>query len=90
MTAIILAGGKSRRMGTDKALLEIEGISLLNKAIQLCEQVCDTIIISSNHSGHKVFGYPVVADEIANCGPLGGIYSCLRKSQTLGQGRTQY
>lgn len=82
ITAIILAGGKSKRMGTDKALLEINGTPLLEKSITLCKQVSDTILLSSNQSEHQSFGYPVIADEINNCGPIGGISSCLKKSTT--------
>jgi len=81
-TAIILAGGKSKRMGTDKALLELNGISLLEKSLTLCEIVCDKILISSNKKEHSNFAYPLVADEIKNCGPIGGIYSCLKQSDT--------
>lgn len=82
ITAIILAGGKSRRMGTDKALLELEGVSLLERSLALCESICDEIIISSNNTEHNNFGYPVFADELNNCGPLAGISSCLKKSET--------
>ncbi len=81
-TAIILAGGKSKRMGTDKALLKVEGISLLEKSILLCNKVCDEIIISSNNAAHYEFGFPVVADEVNDCGPIGGILSCLKQSKT--------
>lgn len=82
ITAIILAGGKSTRMGTDKALIKIEDKSLLEKAIDICDPVCSSILISSNNPAHGKFGYPVVADEIKDCGPIGGIYSCLKKSVT--------
>ncbi|WP_346862216.1 molybdenum cofactor guanylyltransferase [uncultured Draconibacterium sp.] len=82
ITAIILAGGKSKRMGTDKALLQLDGISLLERSISLCKKLCDTIIISSNNKAHQKFGFPLVPDEFKNCGPIGGIYSCLKKSES--------
>ncbi len=82
LTAIILAGGKSTRMGTDKALIKIGDKSLLEIAIDICKPVCTSIIISSNNPEHGKFGYPVVADEIKDCGSIGGIYSCLKKSET--------
>ncbi|MCY1720339.1 molybdenum cofactor guanylyltransferase [Prolixibacteraceae bacterium Z1-6] len=81
-TAIILAGGKSKRMGTDKALLKVGGTALLEKSVALCKTVCNHIIISSNNTEHDKYGYPLVADEIENCGPMGGIYSSLKKSET--------
>jgi molybdopterin-guanine dinucleotide biosynthesis protein A len=82
ITAIILAGGKSKRMGTDKALLKLDGISLLERSVLLCKKLCDTIIISSNNEAHQKFGFPLVPDEVKNCGPIGGIYSGLKKSET--------
>ena len=82
ITSIILAGGKSRRMGTDKALLELEGKPLLEKAIGICKAFSSKILISSNNLEHGIFGLPVVRDEIENCGPMGGVYSCLKKSES--------
>lgn len=82
LTAIILAGGKSTRMGTDKALIKIGDKSLLETAINICKPVCNSIVISSNNQEHGKCGYPVIADEIRDCGPIGGILSCLRKSET--------
>ena len=81
ITGIILAGGKSTRMGTDKALLKIEGETLLAKAVKLCRSVCDEILISSNSEDHNVENIVRIPDEIKDCGPLGGIYSCLRQAE---------
>ena len=69
-------------MGTDKALIQFNGKTLLENAIEICKPVCQTIIISSNYPKHEIFGYKIIPDEIKNCGPLGGIYSCLKKSKT--------
>jgi len=82
ITAIILAGGKSLRMGTDKALLGIGGQPLLQRAIDFCRPWCQTILVSSNEPEHRKFGCVSIPDEIQNCGPLGGIYSGLQKSET--------
>ena len=82
ITGIILAGGLNTRMGTDKALIKMGGKTLLEKAIEICKPVCKSIIISSNNKNHEFCGYQITPDEIKNCGPLGGIYSCLIKSDT--------
>lgn len=82
VTGIILSGGQSTRMGTDKALLLLKGKTLLENAIEICNPVCNEILISSNNSEHEKFGYKIVPDEFTNCGPLSGIYSALKKSQT--------
>lgn len=82
ITGIILSGGKSSRMGTDKALMTIDGKSLLERAIDVCSPVCNPVFVSSNNPLHKKTGIQMISDEIADCGPLGGIYSCLRKTAT--------
>ncbi len=82
ITGIILSGGQSTRMGTDKALIQINGKTLLEKVIHICQPLCSQILISSNNKAHEEFGYKIIPDEIKNCGPLGGIYSCLKQSET--------
>ena len=82
LTGIILAGGKSTRMGTDKALIKIGDKNLLETAIDICKPVCKSIIISSNNPEHGKYKYPVIADQVQDCGPIGGIFSCLKKSET--------
>jgi molybdopterin-guanine dinucleotide biosynthesis protein A len=82
ITSIILAGGKSTRMGTDKVLLKVNKKTLLEKAIELVRPFSDSIIISSNSREHEMNECVMVFDEIENCGPMGGLFSCLKKSQT--------
>lgn len=81
-TAIILAGGKSKRMGSDKALLKIDGQTLLERLIEKVKPLCQEVLISSNYETHNFFSYPVLEDEILNCGPIGGISTCLKHSKT--------
>jgi len=83
VTGIILAGGVSSRMGKDKGLCEFKGKPLVNHAIEVLVPLCNTILISSNNIiGYESFGFQVVADEFKGIGPIGGIYSSLRKSAT--------
>lgn len=82
ITGIILTGGLSTRMGTDKALLKLNGITLLENAINVCRQCCNQILISSDNPKHQNFGFKVVPDEYKKSGPLSGIYSCLKISNT--------
>lgn len=82
ITGIVLAGGKSTRFGRDKSQAIFKGYSFLKKAIQIIEPFVQTILISSNNPHHKSYGYPVVEDCIKNIGPLGGILSSLKESQT--------
>ncbi len=82
ITGIILAGGKSTRMGIDKTLLQLNGQTLLGRSIELIQPFCDSLLISSNNPAHKKLGLKTIPDEIYDCGPIGGIYSCLKQSET--------
>lgn len=82
VTGIILAGGKSRRMGEEKGLLCFGGKYMIEYAISVLREVCDKIIISENSDAYNFLGYPVVADIFPNSGPMGGIYSALKHSDT--------
>lgn len=83
VTGIILAGGASSRMGKDKGLCEFKGKALISYAIEALLPLCSTILISSNNvDDYQEFGYEVVVDEYKDIGPIGGIYSTLKKSAT--------
>lgn len=83
VTGIILAGGASRRMGRDKGLTEFRGKQLVKYALEVLTPLCGEILISSNNiSEYQKFGYQIVVDEYKKIGPMGGIYSSLRKSTT--------
>ena len=80
ITGIILAGGKSSRMGKDKSLLEIENKSLTEIIYNKLKNVCSEIIISSNIEENKIPGTVHIHDTYKDIGPIGGIYSSLKKS----------
>ncbi len=82
VTGIILAGGKSSRMGADKGLQELCGKPLISYAVQVLTGLCDKILISSSSKAYEIFGYEVIADEFPGIGPMGGIYSALKQSKT--------
>lgn len=82
LTGIVLAGGKSSRFGKDKAMANFGESTFLENAIRILTPITSDIIISSNHSRHKDFGFPVIEDEVKNIGPLGGILSALKASAT--------
>jgi len=83
VTGIVLSGGASSRMGKDKGLCEFRGKALITYAIEALLPLCDSILISSNYvDNYDGFGYQVVVDEHNGIGPIGGIYSSLKKSLT--------
>ncbi len=80
LTGIILAGGNSRRMGVNKAILEVKGKKLMEYPIGLLQKHCARLLISSNMP--LSLPYPVVSDVRKGLGPMIGIYSCLLESTT--------
>jgi molybdopterin-guanine dinucleotide biosynthesis protein A len=81
-TGIILAGGKSSRMGQEKGLVQLGGKRLIDIAIQNLSMVCDTILISSNGDSFNDTGFQVIEDVKPGIGPMGGLYSALLYSET--------
>jgi molybdenum cofactor guanylyltransferase len=82
LTGIVLAGGKSSRMGTDKGLLDYKGKKLVEYSFDLLSNYCNELIISTNNPEYKQFGITTVTDEFPEKGPAGGIFSALKKSST--------
>src|ERR1700674_299348 len=81
VTAFILAGGKSTRMGADKAFVEYEGRTLLARTLDLARSVTAEVFIVGSKQKFAPFA-PVVEDVFCDCGPLGGIHAALRASHT--------
>jgi molybdopterin-guanine dinucleotide biosynthesis protein A len=82
VTGIVLCGGKSSRMGKNKGLCTVNGKPLIDYPVKSLEPICDKLIIGSNDPVYMQFGWPVVGDKITDIGPIGGIFSCLEKSDT--------
>jgi len=78
LTGIIMAGGKSSRMGMNKATTIFRSRMLAEYPIRLLENTCGQILISTNEA--LPFSFKQVADVMPECGPMGGIFSCLRES----------
>jgi molybdenum cofactor guanylyltransferase len=81
VTGFILAGGKSTRMGADKAFIEFKGRSLLERALGLARSITPDVRIVGAREKFAPFA-PVVEDIFRERGPLGGIHAALRGSQT--------
>ena len=76
----ILAGGKSSRMGTDKALLEFEGKQFITQIAEELSWFDERIIARGNNSGleGKVErGWTVIPDLYPDHGPIGGLHAAL-------------
>jgi molybdopterin-guanine dinucleotide biosynthesis protein A len=81
VTAFILAGGKSSRMGSDKAFLQLRDETLLAHALKLAGAVTEEVKIVGDAMKFSAFGR-VVEDVYRNRGPLGGIHAALSTSST--------
>lgn len=80
LTGIILAGGLSSRMGTDKARLSIQGESLLNRSRRiLVDAGCDRVILSG--APREEWPDQTINDLVPRTGPVGGMVSCLLELQ---------
>ncbi len=68
---VVLAGGASRRMGQDKALMQFNGCTLISHASHLLEAAgCESVIVSRNEEGY-------LRDKIEDAGPLGGVHAAV-------------
>ncbi len=78
---VVLAGGQSRRFGSDKALAVLDGATLLDRAVAQLKGWCATVVVA----GRSEAPVPVVADWPApGMGPLGGIAGALRLAREQG------
>lgn len=80
ITGILLAGGMSRRMGSDKGHLRIGNALLFQYPLSVLEKLCDEVLISTCSTSFSGLEHRIVCDEVKGIGPLGGIFSCLKQS----------
>ncbi len=80
-TAFVLTGGRSSRMGSDKALLSWGGETLIQRTLTIAREACPTVYICGGRELYGTFG-DVIEDEQPGRGPLSGIQAALRTSGT--------
>jgi molybdopterin-guanine dinucleotide biosynthesis protein A len=79
ISGIVLAGGKSSRYGSNKALVEINGIRLIERVIRVMEPLFERLIIITNTpQDYAYLKLPMVEDLIKGLGPLGGVFTGLQ------------
>lgn len=82
ITGIILAGGQSNRMETNKAFVRLHGKPLISYALDALTAVTPKVILSVGPEEISYNDLPVVHDLYPGCGPAVGICSALRFSET--------
>ena len=81
MNGIILAGGENRRMGTDKAFLDIDGRPMIEHILDVFSTLFKrTIVVTNTPDRYRNYDVEVTCDALDIRGPLTGIYSGLLKS----------
>ena len=79
VTGFAVAGGRSQRMGSDKALLPWAGTTLLEHTLARLRDVCaEVCILSGVQIRYASYGVPAHADLVPDAGPLGGVHAGLR------------
>jgi molybdopterin-guanine dinucleotide biosynthesis protein A len=78
LAGVVLCGGRSRRMGADKATIEIAGSTLLERAVLRLGEVCDPVLIAAGGLRLDGAGHEIVEDAVPGGGPLAGVVAALR------------
>lgn len=80
MSGVVLAGGASRRMGSDKALLAVDGERLVDRAVRVLRACCDDVIVAAGPS-RRLGGLGVPQTRDGGRGPLDGIVAGLEAAE---------
>lgn len=82
MQAVVLAGGQSRRMGTNKAFLPVNGKPMIENVIEVCEAITNNVVVISNElSSYKYLKHPILSDRYPQMGPLAGLETAMHYAQ---------
>ncbi len=78
ITGLVLAGGASRRMGRNKAFLELDGRPLIQLVVERMASVCaEVLVVAGDAQPYAGLGLPVVEDRFRGVGVLGGLHAGL-------------
>jgi molybdenum cofactor guanylyltransferase len=83
VTGVLLAGGKSRRMGEDKRHLAVGKQTLLERGLEVLQSIfCEVLVVIAQDSPPLSIDARVVRDLVPDCGSLGGLYTGLTQATT--------
>lgn len=82
IAAFILAGGESSRMGRDKGLLELGGVPMVVRVARLVGSVAKAPVVVGSPEIYQRLGLRAIRDDWPGAGPLGGIATALRASES--------
>jgi len=79
VTGVVLAGGRSSRYGENKALVKLDGVSLIERVLCAVEAIFHRVVVITNTPDDYAFlEVPMFEDLVKGLGPLGGIYTGLK------------
>ena len=78
---MVLAGGASRRMGRDKAVLVVDGERLVDRAVRVLRSVADDVVVASGRRTIRGLSVPQVPDQRGGAGPLSGLAAGLLQAE---------
>jgi molybdopterin-guanine dinucleotide biosynthesis protein A len=80
VTGVVLVGGRGRRLGRDKALVEVDGVPMVRRvAAALAAGGCDPVVLVGHPRPDPAFeGFDVLPDDHPDAGPLGGVRTAQR------------
>lgn len=82
-SGVVLAGGQSRRFGSDKAQAQYQHSSMLQRAVALLRAVCpDVFVVTQADRSYLEVDADIIHDIVPECGPLGGLYTATRFCKT--------
>lgn len=81
-SGFVLAGGESSRMGRNKALLELGGALVIVRVARLVEEVTGAATVVGSSEAYTPLGLRTIRDDWPGAGPLGGIATALRASDS--------
>ena len=82
ITGVVLAGGKSSRFGSNKALSKYGNKTFLQHITRQLQPYTKEVVIAGSYPEYESIGIPVLEDKLSGIGPLGGIYTALLYSST--------
>jgi molybdopterin-guanine dinucleotide biosynthesis protein A len=74
----VLCGGRSTHIGRDKALLPVEASGLVERIAERVRTAAGHVTLIGAPERYQHLGIPAIADLIADCGPIGGLYTALK------------
>ncbi|MGH1363538.1 MAG: molybdenum cofactor guanylyltransferase [Calditrichia bacterium] len=83
LTVAIIAGGKSRRFGSPKALAEFHGKRLIDHAVSLAQQLSENVFVCCGSAPLPLdSSIQQLPDLFQNCGPIGGLHAAFESCET--------